>query len=95
VFLTAFFPRQGRGWVTPKRAATTTAAYYLRRWAQYRHRSGGRLHPEPDDAVSERDEVTGRATHRRWFRFVTPQTWGFRLQKDGQWAWQDPALPRF
>lgn len=89
VFLTTFFPRQA-GWVSPARVAAATAARYVQRWAPHHHPTGGLLLPEPDDAVTEPDEVDTRAIHRRWFRFISPQTWGFRLQKDGQWAWTDP-----
>ena len=89
VFLTAFLPRHV-GWVAPARVAATTAGRYVLRWAEHHHPTGGLLLPEPDDAVTERDEVDSRAIHRRWFRFFSPKTWGFRLQKDGRWAWTDP-----
>lgn len=93
VFLTAFFPRHG-GWVAPARVAATTAARYVQRWAQHHHPSGGLLLPDPDDAVTARDEVDNRASYRRWFRFISPKTWGFRRQKDGRWAWIDSSPSR-
>lgn len=86
VFLTAFIPRQV-GWVTASRAAATTAGRYVQRWAAHYHPTGGLLLPEPDEAVTERDEVESRAILRRRFRFISPQNWGFRVQKDGRWAW--------
>lgn len=89
VFLTAFIPRHV-GWVTPARAAAATAARYVQRWARHEHHTGGLLLPEPDEAVTEPDEMTSLAIHRRWFRFISPRTWGFRLHEDGQWAWTDP-----
>jgi hypothetical protein len=89
VFLTAFLPRHV-GWVVPARAAATTAGRYVQRWATHHHPTGGLLLPEPDEAVTERDEVENRAIHRRWFRFISPKAWGFRLQRDGRWTWIDP-----
>lgn len=89
VFLTAFLPRYP-GWFTANRAAATMAARYVQRWARDYHPSGGLLLPEPDDAVTGKDDIDDRAVHRRWFRFITPKTWGFRMQKDGRLAWIAP-----
>lgn len=89
VFLTTFLPRHV-GWVAPARAAAKTAARYVQRWAPDYHATGGRLLPDPDSTVPETDEVDERALHRRWFRFISMKTWGFRRQKDGRWAWIDP-----
>lgn len=80
--------------VAPARAASTTASRYVQRWAIHHHPTGGLLLPDPDDAVTERDEMENRASHRRWFRFVSPKTWGFHRQKDGRWAWIDPNPAR-
>lgn len=88
VFLTAFLPRH-LGWVAPARVAAATAGRYVQRWAQHHHPTGGLLPPGPGDSVTEQDEVDNRATHRRWFRFISLKTWGFRRQKDGRWAWSD------
>ncbi|MFM8498123.1 MAG: hypothetical protein ACKOEM_21775 [Planctomycetia bacterium] len=93
VFLTAFFPRH-LGWVAPARAASTTVAKYVQKWALHHHPTGGLLHPDPDEAVTEPEEVDNRASHRRWFRFISLKSWGFRRQKDGRWAWIDPHPAR-
>lgn len=95
VLLTAFFPREQDGWVVQSRAAAASATRYVERWAEIPHRDGGQLLPEHDESVLEQDESVGVATRRGRFRFVTPETWGFRLQEDGQWAWSGRPTARF
>jgi len=85
-FRTAFFPRP-KGWVSPKRAAAATAARYVIRWAEHEHHTGGRLLPKPLDGVRERDDETGMEKQREFFRFTTPEEWGFERQDDGEWVW--------
>jgi len=81
-FLTTFFPRQV-GWVAPKRAAKANVERYVLRWAQQPHSSGGRLLPELLEGVREEDGDSGAVTQREYFRFISPETWGFELRKDG------------
>jgi hypothetical protein len=88
-FLTAFFPRQV-GWVVPKRAAKANLERYVLRWAAQPHSSGGRLLPEPLEGVREEDGDTGAATQREYFRFISPESWGFELGKDGCQVWLGP-----
>jgi len=94
VFLTAFFPRQA-AWVVPKRAAATNVERYILRWAERPHRSGGRLLPEPPEGVREEDQDTGAVTQREYFRFITPETWGFEVQSDGCAVWLGPRPGNF
>lgn len=89
VFRTAFFPRSV-GWVSPKRAAEASIAHYITRWAEDEHHTGGLLLPNPRDGVRERDDGTGVEKQREYFRFVTPETWGFERQDDGKWVWFSP-----
>jgi len=89
VFRTAFFPRSV-GWVSPKRAAEASITHYITRWAENGHHAGGLLLPEPRDGVRERDDDTGVEKQREYFRFVTPESWGFERQEDGQWVWFSP-----
>lgn len=89
VFRTAFFPRCTR-WVVPRRAAEASMAHYVARWAEGEHHTGGLRLPEPWDGVRERDDETGVEKQREYFRFATPETWGFERQADGAWVWFEP-----
>lgn len=95
VLLTAFFPGQTTGWVSPSRAAAGAAARYVQRWARDLHHTGGRLKPEHSDWVPEQDESTGTATLRGRFRFITLKNWGFQPHKDGQLVWLGSVPTRF
>lgn len=85
-FRTAFFPR-AINWVAPKRAAAEAAARYVTRWAETPHPTGGYVLPKPVHGVKERDDESGIESQREFFRFTTPETWGFQLQADGEWVW--------
>ena len=88
-FLTAFFPRQV-GWVVPKRAAAANMERYVQRWAKQVHSSGALLLPEPLEGVREEDGDTRAVTQREYFRFISPEKWGFSRHKDGSFVWCGP-----
>ena len=85
VLVTAYFPRQA-GWVVAKRAAAASAERYVQRWSQTTHRSGGRLLPEPSEVVLDVSEDTGVPKMQGRFRFISPESWGFRRHADGEWV---------
>jgi len=73
--LTAYFPRC-RGWVEPRRSYAAVVRRFVATWARHLDRCGKpRL---PAAQVRVRAENEGRVVERNNFRFITPETWGFR-----------------